>query len=76
MNLAEIRKLIIYIAAAAGNALSLGLIPDPYRWYVSVVLTVLAGVGLYAVPNAAPTPAPPVTTPSAPAPVPPAPPPA
>lgn len=54
VNLAELRKALVVLAAVAGQLVTLGLLPEPYKGYVAAVLGVLAVAGVYAVPNAAP----------------------
>ena len=52
-RLAEIRKAVIAVVAAVGEAASLGLLPDPWSKYAAVVLAAAASYGVFKVPNAA-----------------------
>lgn len=49
---AEVRKLLVALTGALGQGLDVGLVPDQYKPYVSVVLALATAYGVYQVPNA------------------------
>jgi hypothetical protein len=53
-KLAEARKAVVAVLAAAAEILSAGLLHGTAAHVVQVVLAVAAAVGVYAVPNKAP----------------------
>lgn len=61
MTINQIRKLVAAIIGAVGEAISLGLLPDPASKYLAVAVAFLTAVGVYMVPN---DPAPVTTTPT------------
>ena len=46
-----INKFLVALASTVATALSMGLIPDPYKPYVSMALVFLGAIGVYVVPN-------------------------
>ncbi len=46
------RKFVVALVTAGASALSLGLIPDPWADWTTVVIAGLGAIGVYAVPNA------------------------
>jgi hypothetical protein len=48
---AEVRKLVVALVGALGQAVDAGLVPAQYKPYVSVVLAFATAYGVYAVPN-------------------------
>lgn len=52
--MARIRKFVVALVGALANAAALGLLPDPWGEVVAGVVTILAAVGVYTIPNAPP----------------------
>lgn len=50
-KLAPYRKVAVAVVATVAQAVSLGLIPDPYNKYAFAVLAVAEAVGVYHAPN-------------------------
>lgn len=50
----NIRKFIVAAIAAAGTAVSLGVLPEEYNKYVAVAVAFLGALGVYVAPNTAP----------------------
>jgi hypothetical protein len=51
LTLAQVRKFLVALVAAAAQAINLGLVPDRYKPYVGVAVALLGALGVYAVPN-------------------------
>jgi len=58
-DLSRYRKLLVALVGAVAQALSLGLIPERYRPWAVMVISVATAAGVYVTPNR-PPPAPPV----------------
>ena len=50
----EVRKLLVFIAAAAGALVSTGLLSGDELVWVNALILTLGGIGVHQVPNATP----------------------
>lgn len=51
MRLPEYRKLLVFVLTVVGNALNLGLVPEPAKVWVFLVISTAGAYGVYRLPN-------------------------